>query len=171
MIEGPAIAHRGGHRGRDILSGAICFAFGAGAVMQARSYAIGTLDQLGPGFYPAILGVLLAAVGVAIAAAALLGSGEPAEDSNESGGPPDWRGWSCIAGGVALFIALAWLAGLAPAIFGCALLAALGDRTATFRGSLVLALAMAIAGTVLFGVLLGINMPVWQWTPEWPFGS
>jgi hypothetical protein len=66
-----------------------------------------------------------------------------------------------------VFIGLAWSAGLAPALFGCAMLAALGDHTATFRGSLALALAMGVAGTVLFGILLGINMPLWQW----PFGS
>jgi hypothetical protein len=66
-----------------------------------------------------------------------------------------------------MFIVFAWLMGLAPAIFACVFVGALGDRTATLRGCLILATVMAVAGTVLFGYLLGINMPLWQW----PFAS
>jgi hypothetical protein len=40
---------------------------------------------------------------------------------------------------------------------------ALGDRTTSLRGSLVLVLCMTLFGTVLFGYLLRIAMPLWQW--------
>jgi len=81
----------------------------------------------------------------------------------EPAGGPDWRGWLCIIAGGALFIVFAWLTGLAPAIFACVFVAALGDRTASLRGSLVLALGMTVFGTVLFGYLLRISMPLWHW--------
>jgi hypothetical protein len=146
---------------RDVVSGLLCLAAGIGALAEARGYAIGSLNQLGPGFYPAILGGLLALVGLLITASALAGAitseaGEALPDG------PDWRGWFCITAGVLVFIGLAWSSGLAPAIFGTVFVAALGDRQATLRGSLLLALGMAVAGTVLFGYLLGINMPLWQ---------
>ncbi len=154
-------------RHRDLVSGLICIALGAGALREASSYGIGSLAQLGPGFYPAVLGGLMALVGLLMTVAALTGA--PADDADpilEAGiaqRRPDWRGWSCIIAGVVLFILFAWLGGLAPAIFACVFVAALGDRTASLRGSLLLALAMTLCGTVLFGYFLGINMPLWQW--------
>jgi hypothetical protein len=148
-------------RRRDILAGLLCLGAGIGALAEARGYSIGSPTQVGPGFYPAILGGLLALVGLLITVSAFVGatSAEAGEALPER---PDWRGWACIIAGVLVFIGLAWTSGLAPAIFGTVFISALGDRSATLRGSLLLALGMAITGTVLFGYLLGINMPLWQ---------
>jgi hypothetical protein len=146
-------------RRRDILSGVLCILAGAGAFAEARSYTIGSLARLGPGFYPALLGGLLALVGALIVGVAL--TFQPvAEDADPLlTGPPDWRGAICIIAGGVSFILLAWLAGLAPAIFACVFVAALGDRGGSVRGSLLLALGMTVFGTVLFGYLLKIGIP------------
>jgi hypothetical protein len=153
-------------RRRDLASGIICLAAGLGVVQQAQGYGIGTLAAAGPGLYPLLLGLLLAATGIAIAATALT-SPPHAEEREANDGlldlcGPDWRGWSCIIAGVLAFILCASAAGLAPAIFACVFISALGDRTATLKGSLLLALGMAVFATLLFGKLLGINMPLWQ---------
>jgi hypothetical protein len=150
-------------RQRDLVSGMLCLVGGGLVLLEARKDTIGSLASLGPGFYPAVLGVLLALVGVLIVATALTASSTTEDPDTELIGGPDWRGCACIVAAVVAFITVAWLAGLAPAIFACAFVGALGDRSASWRGSLVLALAMSIAGTVLFGYLLGINMPLWQW--------
>lgn len=153
-------------RRRDFVSGMLCVAGGGGVLLEARQDTIGSLSNLGAGFYPAVLGVLLTLVGLLIAGSALTRSPVVEGAETEFTGSPDWRGCVCIVGGVVAFIVVAWLAGLAPAIFSCVFVGALGDRTASLRGSLILALVMSIAGTVLFGYLLGINMPLWQW--PWP---
>jgi len=150
-------------RQRDLVSGTLCLVGGAGALLEAGKDTIGSLTSPGPGFYPAILGALLALVGLLIVGAALAASHATDDVGTEPVGGPDWRGCACIVGGVMAFIVVAWLAGLSPAIFACVFVAALGDRTASVRGSLILALVMSIVGTVLFGYLLGINMPLWQW--------
>jgi hypothetical protein len=162
-------------RRRDALSGIICIVVGLGAVLEASRYTIGSLSRMGPGFYPAVLGALLALVGVMITGAALAFAPAP-DDADpllagvpglagglEPASRPDWRGWFCIIAGGVLFIVFASLTGLASAIFACVFVAALGDRTASLRGSLVLALCMTLFGTVLFGYLLRIAMPLWQW--------
>ena len=49
-------------RQRDLVSGALCIAAGIGVLIEARKDTIGSLDQSGPGFYPAVLGTLLTLV-------------------------------------------------------------------------------------------------------------
>jgi uncharacterized membrane protein len=150
-------------RKRDLVSGMLCVAGGIGVLCEAYKDKIGSLDRLGPGFYPAVLGVLLILVGMLITATTLTGSSHDDDAAGDTIAAPDWRGCLCIVGGVLAFVFVAWLAGLAPAIFACVFVGALGDRTASLRGSLIMAAVMAITGTVLFGYLLGINMPLWQW--------
>jgi len=150
-------------RQRDLVCGALCIAGGGGVLLEARKDTIGLLASPGAGFYPAVLGVLLTLVGLLIVGTGLTTTPTTDDAGTEVAGGPDWRGCACIVAGVVAFIVFAWLTGLAPAIFASVFVAALGDRTASLRGSLVLALAMSVAGTALFGYLLGINMPLWQW--------
>ena len=164
-----AVGQRGllSPRQRDLVSGVLCIAGGAGVLSEARRLGLGTLDHLGAGFYPAVLGSLLVLVGGLIAATALVTAQQADDASHDVVVMPDWRGCACIVGAVMSFVLFAWCMGLAPAIFACVFIGALGDRTGTLRGSLILAVGMAIASTMLFGYLLGINMPLWQW----PFAS
>jgi putative tricarboxylic transport membrane protein len=155
-------------RSRELLAGIVCLTLGAGAVMEATRYSIGSLRQLGPGFYPAVLGSALALVGLLIAGAALASpadaeQSDPLFDHGSDAQGPDWRGWSCIISGVLLFIFFAGTTGLATAIFACVFVSALGDKTGTLKGSLVLASVMTICGTIVFGYLLTVSLPVWQW--------
>jgi hypothetical protein len=155
-------------RRRDLLAGLICMMAGMGVVLEASRYGIGSLGQLGSGFYPAGLGGLLALIGALITAGAFSKTAgeddvDPLLDGAADLRGPDWRGWSCIIAGVVLFIVCAWATGLASAIFACVFVSALGDRSGSWKGSLILALVMTTFGTVLFGYFLRINMPLWQW--------
>jgi hypothetical protein len=145
------------HRRRDVQAGALCVVLGLAMIAEARRYPLGTLRQIGTGFYPLVLGVLLALVGALIAISSI--GGPP--DAPELTEPPEWRGWACIVGGVTLFMLLARPGGLVVAIFSSVLVAALGDRQATLRGALTLAACMAGFGTLLFGVVLGVSLPIW----------
>lgn len=60
---------------RDFWSGLLFIAFGAGAVVFGRQYEFGTAAEMGPGFFPAVLGSLLALMGV-IACARSIRSGK-----------------------------------------------------------------------------------------------
>jgi hypothetical protein len=142
---------------RDLYAGGVCVLAGLATVAEAQRYPLGTLREIGPGFQPLALGVLLALVGLLIAANAFSGPAE-AEVAAE---PPEWRGWICIVAGVGLFIALVRPAGLALAGFASTLVWALGDRQTTLRGALVLAACVAAFGTILFGTFLGIDLPLW----------
>jgi putative Ca2+/H+ antiporter (TMEM165/GDT1 family) len=143
----------------DFWAGLLCLAIGLGTLWLANDYSIGTLGAMGPGFYPAMLGALLAMVGVMIAAT----GAEAAEPDPLHAVPagPEWRGRLCILAGVGLFILSAERLGMVVATFACVFVAALGDRKGTLRTSLALAGGITLFGTLLFHTLLGVSLPLW----------
>jgi hypothetical protein len=143
----------------DTWAGLLCLAIGLGTVFEARRYTIGSLGEMGPGFYPAVLGTLLAGIGVLIAATG--GGTAHVDPLHDVPAGAEWRGRICIVAGIVLFIALAEHTGLVAATFACVFTAAMGDRGATPAGSAVLAAAITLFGAALFRGLLGINLPLW----------
>jgi hypothetical protein len=47
-----------------------------------------------------------------------------------------------------------------PAVFACVFVCALGDKTATYKSSLILAAGVTVFGVVLFHYLLSIPFPL-----------
>lgn len=130
---------------------------GAGAAVVGSRYEIGSLTRMGPGFFPTVLGVLLAFIGVLIAGSASYGADA---DKAEASVRPDWRGWLCIVSGAGLFILLAAHAGLVPATLACVFIAALGDRNNNWKNALGLAIGVTIFGTLLFAYGLRVQIPM-----------
>lgn len=145
---------------RDYYGGALMVLIGLIAMNDGRHYAIGTLHQMGPGYFPVVLGTILALLGLLIAGTASIGTDEEVAALPHN----EWRGWACIIGGPVIFIILGEIAGMAPAIFGCVFVAAIGDRQTTIREALFLALGMAVFGVLLFSYVLSIPMPVLRWS-------
>jgi hypothetical protein len=113
---------------------------------------------MGPGFMPVVLGVVLAFIGLLIAGTALASS-EP-DDKKFLPANPQWFGWLCILSGPILFIIAGEYAGMIPAVFICVFVCALGDKTATYKSSAVLAAGVTVFGVVLFHYLLNIPFPL-----------
>ncbi len=136
---------------------------GAIAGYIATNYDIGTLREIGPGFFPLVLSVLLVVLGLAIMAtggqtATAAEPQGPAVHGNRVG--PDWRGWPAIFLAVIAFVVLADFAGLAPATFACVFVAALGDRENDWKSAALLALGLTIFAVVVLAWGLQVQMPV-----------
>jgi Tripartite tricarboxylate transporter TctB family len=143
---------------RDYYAGALMLLLGVGAAVTGSGYKFGNLARMGPGFMPVVLGVVLAFLGILIAGTALASS-EP-DDSRFLPDDPQWFGWLCIIGGPVLFIILGQFGGMIPAVFACVFVCALGDKTATYKSSLVLATGVTVFGVLLFHYLLSIPFPL-----------
>ena len=143
---------------RDYYAGALMLVLGVGAAVTGTGYKFGTLARMGPGFMPVMLGVVLAFLGLLIAGTAL-GSSEPDEHKFLPNNP-QWFGWLCIIAGPVAFIILGLYGGMIPAVFACVFICALGDKTATYKSSLVLAAGITVFGVVLFHYLLNIPFPL-----------
>jgi uncharacterized membrane protein YhdT len=143
---------------RDYYAGALMLLLGVGAAVTGTGYKFGTLARMGPGFMPVMLGIVLAFLGLLIAGTAL-GSSEP-DEKKFLPDNPQWFGWLCIMAGPIMFIILGQYGGMIPAVFACVFVCALGDKTATYKSSLVLAAGITVFGVLLFHYLLNIPFPL-----------
>lgn len=144
------------HR-RDYYAGALMMLIGGGAALLGSRYDVGSLTRMGPGFFPTALGILLVGLGILIAGSAAYA---PAPTAETPAPRPDWRGWFCITAGALLFIGLAEYVGLVAATFACVFVAALGDRSNSWKEAALLAAGITVFGTVLFAYVLKIEIPV-----------
>src|SRR5690625_1094061 len=145
---------------QDAWASALLCVLGVFVVIHGSNYNLGTLSRMGPGFFPVALGVLLIILGILC----LFSSGLSDEDEvEEFSGPPEWRGWLCLIGGVVAFIVLGKYGGLVPATFALVFISALGDRTHTLLTALALSVFVTILGVVIFIWGLDLQFPMFRW--------
>jgi hypothetical protein len=157
-------------RKRDFYAGGLMILLGAGIALKGTTYRAGTLMHMGPGFLPTALGVLLILIGIAIGVAGL----SPAEPGagDVHGGEhdqsilpehPQWWAWFCILMSPVLFIFFGRYFGMIPGTFACVFIAALGDKGATWKSTIILATVVTIFGVALFSYFLQVPMPLLTW--------
>jgi hypothetical protein len=163
-------------RKRDFYAGGLMMLLGAGVIVQSGAYNLGTLMHMGPGFFPMTLGVILTLLGLLIMGTAMVTPLDPTERILPE--QPEWWAWFCIIMSPILFIFCGEHGGMAPAIFTCVFIAALGDRTATFKGTFLLATGVTFFGVLLFSYVLNLPFPIFRddilswsnwfgWVPSW----
>ncbi len=153
---------------KDHVGGALLVVTGVAVVIAGSGYGMGTLMQMGSGFFPVALGVLLALVGAALLAStrrARAGTPvePPAETAHLAGPVVQWRGWLCIVGGALAFVVLGEHGGLVPASFASVFIAAMGDRRNTWRSAAALAALMTALGVLVFHYGLHMLLPLFTW--------
>ena len=152
---------------RDFYAGGLMFLLGLGIALKGSTYRGGTLMHMGPGFLPTALGILLVLLGIAIAAASLTpGPDEHGGDQSLLPEHPQWWAWLCILMSPVAFIFFGRYFGMAPGTFACVFIAALGDKTATWKGTIILASVVTVFGVSLFSYFLQVPMPILTWRGE-----
>jgi len=156
---------------KDYYGGALMVLVGLGAVYAGTDYHLGSLSHMGPGFFPAAVGALLAFVGLLIAVSARAKGaadvGKEGAKAPEPGGHshafPDLRGSFCILLGILAFLLLGEWGGLLPATFAIVFISALGDRTNTLKQALLLSVSMCVIAVVVFWWALQLQLPLFRW--------
>jgi hypothetical protein len=152
---------------KDFTSGVMFTLTGAAfAWSSATEFTVGTASQMGPGYFPLVLGLLLVLLGGFIMFFSLV------VETPDGGliGDIAWRPLLCILGANLLFgIFLGGLPmlglpsmGIVAAIYGLCGLALLADAASfTFKRWLVLASVLAIGSYLVFIRLLNLPLPLW----------
>jgi hypothetical protein len=139
---------------KDLVSGGLFVLAGAYFAIEALNYEVGTAFRMGPGFMPLFLGSVLAALGIAVAAA-----GWNKVDS-EKPLAPSWRGIVTIIGVVVFFGATIRGLGFVPVVLISSFAAAMSSRLNSPVFSILLAIALTVMCTLIFVVGLGMSVPL-----------
>lgn len=138
--------------GRDILGGVLMISLGLFFALQARLYAFGDAARMGPGYFPTLLGWVLAALGLLILLPALFRRGEAIVVR--------WKSLCCVIGSVLFFAWSLPRLGLVLGVAGAVVLASLADNEITWKGRLLLAAAVPVVMVLVFVTGLQMNLPL-----------
>jgi hypothetical protein len=149
---------------KDYLGAALLILMGCAVAFIGRSYRMGSLTDMGAGFIPTALGILMAAVGLLIGLTA-----RPALGTTlivPHGQEPrafELRAWGFILAGIAAFVLLGTFGGFVPASFACVFICALGDRQNSLRDTFLLACLLVAAGYLIFHWGLNLQFDAFKW--------
>jgi Tripartite tricarboxylate transporter TctB family len=135
--------------GKDFYAGLFFFFIGIVTVLEARSYSVGTVRSMGPGYFPNILGYLLLVIGGGTAVRGIWLKGEGIKISSI-------RPLLMVSGAVLSFAFLLRPAGLILALLALVFISCLGSREFRIRDVVILFFVLAAIATVLFVYALGL---------------
>jgi hypothetical protein len=140
---------------RDFWAGAIYLALALATLWIGRDYALGSSARMGPGYFPAVLGWLLALFGVVSIGRSFIRPGEPI-------GAIAWKPLVLVLGAVVLFALLLQPAGVIVALVCLIVVGALASRYSRLDVKSVAAMTGLVAFCVIVFVKgLGVPMPLY----------
>ena len=150
---------------KDFFSGVMFMGVGAAFALGATNYNVGTGARMGPGYFPLMLGILLAILGAIILVDSLVIETE----SGDKIGKWAWRPIRYVLGAnLAFGVLLGGLPsiklpamGLIAGIYALTLIASLADDGFKLKPVLILATVLSIGSYLAFIVLLKLQIPVW----------
>ena len=150
---------------KDFFSGLMFTAVGASFALGAKSYEVGDAARMGPGYFPLMLGIILAILGVIITVQSFT-QGGPGGDKI---GAFAWRPLGFVLGANLAFGALLVglpscgvpAFGLIVAIYALVIIASMAQPGFKLKSTLVLATVLAIGSYGAFVKLLNLQFPVW----------
>lgn len=150
---------------KDFFSGLMFLGVGVAFAWGATTYSVGSGARMGPGYFPLMLGILMAILGAAIVFEALV---VETEDGEKIG---SWA-WKplifIIAANLVFGLALGGLPsikipafGMIAGIYALTFIASLAGDEFKAKEVLILATVLSILSYLAFVVLLKLQFPVW----------
>lgn len=140
----------------DLIGGLFLTALGLFFVIYAQRYNMGTLNRMGPAYFPIALGAVLAFLGLLIAVPAWFRAGVGPEVS--------WKTLFIVISSVVLFGATLQTMGLVFACMTTLLVASLADNDISWRERAILMVSVPPIIYLIFIFGLGMTVPVWPWS-------
>lgn len=143
---------------RDIVGGLLMMGIGLFVAFFAyENYDPGTLNRMGPGFFPIGLGSLLALFGFLIALPAFFRKGTAIQF--------ELRTLVLVTTSILIFAALMKTMGIIVATFLAVMTSSLADREISWKNRVLVALGVSTIVWVVFIYGLRMVLPTWPWSP------
>jgi hypothetical protein len=139
---------------KDFWSGVMFCGFAVVAILAARGYSLGAAGKMGPGYFPLLLGGLLAALGGILIGRSLVLSGEPA---------PRFHlvPLAVIAAAICLFGVMIEPLGLVLSLAVLTLMSAFAGAQFRLLETVALAAALIVFSVGVFVYALGLPLNIW----------
>lgn len=148
--------------GRDFVAGATMVVISLLFIWFGWELDVGNSFQMGPGYFPMMLSLLLTAIGISIIVQSLVVAAQ-----DEGSEAANWKAYCLVILAPVFFgLTLSGL-GLAPTMLFAIAAVSMASRYANWRHSIALGLFMALSSVVLFTRLL--SLPVSAFGPWVPF--
>lgn len=144
---------------RDLIAGIAMLVMGLFVALYAASnYQVGTAARMGPGYFPSMLGWILAGLGLVIALLSL-------RKTIHILTPPPFtpRPFLAVMAAVALFALLISRIGLIPTTIVIVVVTASGSNSFQLRRALVLAVSLSVIAWLIFSLGLQMTLPAFAW--------
>ena len=142
------------HKKIDFYAGLVFIFFGVSAVLMAHSYPMGTALRMGPGYFPTLLGGVLALLGLMITLRTLWLNGDIIKLGT-------LRPLILIPGAVLAFAFLVQPLGLVLACLVLIMVGSLGGWEFRLREAVILFLVLVTLSVVVFVYGLKLSLKVW----------
>lgn len=140
--------------GKDFWSGIMFLCFAAVGLYLARGYSMGSAGEMGPGYFPVVLGVVLAALGLLLVGRAIGSGDEPVDHFSIR--PLLFLVVAVVAFGVTIEPL-----GLVLSLIVTVALAALAGRESGPLEIGILAVVLAVLSVGIFHYALRLPLPIW----------
>lgn len=137
---------------RRSVSGGVLLAAGLFMLFFAWGYPVGTLQQMGPGFIPQTVGIMISCLALAIIVIDLR---EPEVVQADA---MHWRGLIFVSAAITIFAVLVDIAGLVPSMFLAVAVSMFADDQSRPLSVLIYTIAVTAAGWLLF--LFALELPI-----------
>ncbi|WP_439357223.1 tripartite tricarboxylate transporter TctB family protein [Bradyrhizobium sp. DASA03007] len=141
---------------RAFASGALFLAFAIFFFVMALNYPAGTAARMGPGYFPRLLAIVLAAIGLAVMLGAVLRTAERQRLRSW-----DIKGLAWVTGSVVLFALLLFPIGLIGALLALIVVSSRASPEFAWKGALANAAVLITLCLLVFVYGLGLQLPVW----------
>jgi hypothetical protein len=141
---------------KDFWSGILFLVTGAAfaIIVKVFEYPMGTGARMGPGYFPFVLGIVMAVLGVAIVFESLAVAGGPVSKFA-------WRPLFWVLGAFVVFgLTAKWL-GLVGAIVLLVVISSYGNHEFRLKESLISSAILAVGSVAVFVYGLKLPFPVW----------
>lgn len=140
----------------DWIAGLFAILIGVFALFESSGYSMGSTRDMGPGFFPVMLGVLMVVFGIGVIA--IEGRRKIDHEKDTAGIRPIIM----VTLGLLLFAQLIDRFGMWPALFAACFVSALADSKMKLYKAGIIAFCIATASAVVFVYALGLQVGVFK---------
>lgn len=141
---------------KDFWSGVMFFALGVLFILWSREYQFGSSQRMGPGYFPTILGWLMALLGIAIALPAMSAKA-PIVKVDRIG----WRGLIIVLGAVVIYALTLLRLGFVVSLVLLMVISAMASDEFNWKETIISTIVLGIFSYFAFVKGLELQFPVW----------